>query len=206
MVLCAGVFTHDIPLGFALGWTVGCGCHCWCAQSCLHNMRLSSGVADCLRVHLARRRGGARLWLSPLSAFVYSLVSLSRCRHVDTCTRLDSFLVCRSFRPVDISDGSSDDGLVHHAGLVNLAFPILRSWPVSPCGEPLVQIRRGLRPLLARREFRVARTYERMKLGGAISHTVCSCTRLQSIVPTHRHTCPAQSQRDPPLVPSAART
>ena len=45
--------------------------------------------------------GGARLWLSPLSAFVYSLVSLSRCRHVDTCTRLDSFLVCRSFRPVD---------------------------------------------------------------------------------------------------------
>ena len=44
--------------------------------------------------------------------------------------------------------------------------------------------------ILARRDFRVARTYERMKLGGAISHTVCSCTRLQSIVPTHRHTCP----------------
>ncbi len=72
-------------------WTVGCGSHYWCAQSCLHNMRLSTGVADCLRVHLARRRGRARLWLSPLSAFVYSLVSLSprRCRHVDTCTRSD---------------------------------------------------------------------------------------------------------------------
>ncbi len=50
--------------------------------------------------------GGARLWLSPLSAFVYSLVSLSRCRHVDTCTRLDFSLVCRSFpgRPVDSHD------------------------------------------------------------------------------------------------------
>ncbi len=41
------------------------------------------------------------------------------------------------------------DGLVHHAGLVNLAFHILRllSRPISPCGELLVQIRRGLRPL-----------------------------------------------------------
>ncbi len=40
--------------------------------------------------------GRARLWLSPLSAFVYSLVSLSRCGHVDTCTLSDSYLVGRS--------------------------------------------------------------------------------------------------------------
>ena len=125
--------------------TVGCGCYCWCAQSCLHNMRLSSGVADCLRVHLARRRGRARLWLSPLCAFVYSLVSLSRCRRVDTCTLLDSFLVSRSFRPVDSeirrcwscsSCWFSELGVPHPAVLAR-----------SPCGELLVQIRRGLRPL-----------------------------------------------------------
>jgi hypothetical protein len=38
-----------------------------------------------------------------------------------------------------------DDNVI--AGLVNLAFPILLSRPISPCGELLVQIRRGLRPL-----------------------------------------------------------
>ncbi len=51
-----------------------------------------------------------------MSAFVYSLVSLSRCRHVDTCTRLDSFLVCRSLPSLVFVDV----GLVHHAGLVKL--------------------------------------------------------------------------------------
>ena len=46
------------------------GFDCWLRMPLLvcaelsHNMRLSSGVADCFRVHLARRRGGARLWLS----------------------------------------------------------------------------------------------------------------------------------------------
>jgi hypothetical protein len=50
------------------------------------------------------------------------------------------------FRPLDF-DGHFDVGLVHHAGLLNLAFPILLTWSISPCGEPLVQIRRGLRPL-----------------------------------------------------------
>jgi hypothetical protein len=50
-------------------------------------------------------------------------------------------------------------------------------------------------------------SHVRMRAWSWGSHidAVCSCTRLQSIVPTHRHTCPAQSQRDPPLVPMAAR-
>jgi hypothetical protein len=62
----------------------------------------------------ASRRGRARLWLSPLSAFVYSLVSLSRCRHVDTCTRRDfsESLVCRSFRPLDFDDSSDDSPML----------------------------------------------------------------------------------------------
>ena len=42
-------------------------------------------------------------------------------------------------------------GLVHHdAGLVLyciLALPSCDPGSISPCGEPLVQIRRGLRPL-----------------------------------------------------------
>ena len=168
-------------------------------------MRLSSGVADCLRVHLARRRGGARLWLSPLSAFVYSLVSLSRCRHVDTCTRLDSFLVCRSFRPVDFDD-PSDDGLVHHAGLVNLAFPILLSWPISPCGELLVQIRRGLRPLRPGSESRLQKPDQsdgvtRMRRAAAPAsaaqcHTECAMeTRID---PAHRPPgAPAKGAKSP---------
>ena len=135
-------------------WTVGCGCHCWCAQSCLHNMRLSSGVADCLRVHLARRRGRARLWLSPVCAFVYSLVSLSRCRRVDTCTLLDSFLEGRSFRPVD-SEISRDASSVHDVGLVYLRShpavltPLARvvspgaDTPRSSSSSLSVQARRG---------------------------------------------------------------
>ncbi len=71
------------------------------------------------------KRRGARLWLSPLCAFVYSLVSLSRCRHVDTCTRSDSYLLCRSLPSSRLI--SRDASSVHDVGLV-----YLRSHPAVP--------------------------------------------------------------------------
>jgi hypothetical protein len=76
-----------------------------------------------------------------------TVAAVSRCRRVDTCTLLDSFLVSRSFRPVDSeirrcwtcsSCWFSELGVPHPAVLAR-----------SPaCGELLVQIRRGLRPLI----------------------------------------------------------
>jgi hypothetical protein len=51
--------------------------------------------------------------------------------------------------------------------LLNLAFPILLYWSISPCGEPLVQIRRGLRPLRYQRRH-LLKTYAFTELGGII--------------------------------------
>ena len=59
---------------------------------------------------------------------MYSLVSLSRCRHVDTRTRLDSFLVCRSFRPLDSDDSSAIALMVLFIRVMLVSLSILQTF------------------------------------------------------------------------------